>query len=524
MEKEAPWSEQPAVPEPSDREHVVVDTVCSSKFMVHQCPTLLRFVAGVHGAALIHDERDLAYCELGCGTGLTSLVLAASRPTARFHAIDMNPANIEQARKVASACGLTNIEFHDALFEQCLEHDLPQFDFITLHGVYSCIGPAARRDVHAFIDRFLKPGGICQIGYNTQAGLAPIRPLRDMMVQLGRAGGGTTLEQVTTGIRGLQALAAQKTPYLQRFPMTAEFLEGIARRRPADIAHEYFNGAWELYSFSVVAHELQDLQLNYCGSADLRANRLGGALPRPVVQAMANVDDVRSAEDLKSFLLCETQRLDVYVKGPVGSPGVPAEAAGAMLFGPAGLPDRRYESCRDGRSSIADRIRGLLTRRSRTFTDLEASNELAGIAPHEALNALATLIRDGTVRPLVQLCEGDDEVHHRRYRLIAPMVKHLVAAQLFSSPTIVVPSRVFGSGVALPFVPALFLYACETVGLEEAVRHSASIIEKSGRPWLHNGKIIEDHTSCAQLLASEFELFQLRWLPYLHRAGIVEPR
>ena len=54
-----------------------------------------------------YEPPDLAgrftYCELGCGRGKTSLVLAAVNPEAEFHAIDFNPAHIAQYGKQLGA-------------------------------------------------------------------------------------------------------------------------------------------------------------------------------------------------------------------------------------------------------------------------------------------------------------------------------------------------------------------------------------------------------------------------------------
>src|SRR5215469_10842819 len=49
------------------------------------------------------------YCELGCGYGLTTLVLAAANPQMSFVGVDFNPIHIVAARALSEAARLSNI-------------------------------------------------------------------------------------------------------------------------------------------------------------------------------------------------------------------------------------------------------------------------------------------------------------------------------------------------------------------------------------------------------------------------------
>lgn len=40
---------------------------------------------------------------------------------------------------------------------------LPQFDFITLHGIYTWVSRENRQHIVDFIARYLKPGGIVSL-------------------------------------------------------------------------------------------------------------------------------------------------------------------------------------------------------------------------------------------------------------------------------------------------------------------------------------------------------------------------
>jgi predicted O-methyltransferase YrrM len=147
----------------------VTDLEYANGFYKEQSPTHLRLICLLCGVETAPIDAGFTYCELGCGTGITSLVLAAANPEARFVAVDFNPAHIVYAREMARASGLSNIEFHEAAFDDLVNGrgpTMPAFDFITLHGVYSWVAPSVRASIVQLIEKTLKPGGIAYVSYN----------------------------------------------------------------------------------------------------------------------------------------------------------------------------------------------------------------------------------------------------------------------------------------------------------------------------------------------------------------------
>jgi len=107
------------------------------------------------------DRRDsFAWCDLGCGQGVTAAVLAATHPGGTFQGIDAMEVHVDHGRRLAAAATIANVRFHAADFAAALELDLPQFDYIAAHGVYSWVDRDSRRFLRQFIDRRLKPGGL----------------------------------------------------------------------------------------------------------------------------------------------------------------------------------------------------------------------------------------------------------------------------------------------------------------------------------------------------------------------------
>src|SRR5262249_18033690 len=102
------------------------------------------------------------YCELGCGYGLTTLVLAAANPHMSFVGVDFNPTHIVAANALAESAQLRNIRFIECSFEELLGPrfaDLGEFTVIGLHGAYSWVAPAIRRAIVKFAEERLATGG-----------------------------------------------------------------------------------------------------------------------------------------------------------------------------------------------------------------------------------------------------------------------------------------------------------------------------------------------------------------------------
>ena len=103
------------------------------------------------------------YCELGCGYGLTTLVLAATNPHMSFVGVDFNPTHIVAARALGESARLSNIQFVEASFDELLGPrfaDLGEFDIIALHGIYSWVAPSVRHAIVKFADAKLMTGGV----------------------------------------------------------------------------------------------------------------------------------------------------------------------------------------------------------------------------------------------------------------------------------------------------------------------------------------------------------------------------
>lgn len=117
---------------------------------------------------------------MATGRGLCANIHAAA-PLVDWHGTDFNPSQAAFAQEIASTSG-ANLNLCDEAFDDfCRRNDLPDFDYIGLHGIWRWISDENRRVIVDFIRRKLKAGGVLYISYNTMPGWAAFAPVRHLM-------------------------------------------------------------------------------------------------------------------------------------------------------------------------------------------------------------------------------------------------------------------------------------------------------------------------------------------------------
>jgi SAM-dependent methyltransferase len=169
------------MPEGSDGYITNIDY--TSGFYPGLSPHAQNFALLYRGFASPELAEGFTYCELGCGHGFSTALLGAANPQGAFWGIDFNPAHIASAEALKRGAGVENVTFLEQSFAEALKADLPQFDFIALHGVWSWISSDNRRALVDFLYARLKPGGVVYFSYNALPGWAAAAPLRQLLVE-----------------------------------------------------------------------------------------------------------------------------------------------------------------------------------------------------------------------------------------------------------------------------------------------------------------------------------------------------
>ena len=296
----------------------VTDTAYVHDFCRVQIPALVSFAALAKGVAAPGGLGEpLAYCDLGCGQGLTANLVAAANPRTEVFAADFNPTHIAGARDLARAAGLKNIAFREADFAELLnDPSVPEFDIICLHGVYSWISAENRKTIVALIRRRLKSGGLVYISYDAMPGWAAMAPLRRLMVQQHtasrQASSSKALEQALALADKLKETGAH---FYRMYPHVSAQLERLRKLPSSYLAHELLTHDWQAFSFADVAAELAEAKLRYLGSAHLTDHVDRVNFTEKQQGLLAEIDDPLIEETARDMIIGRQFRRDIFVKG-----------------------------------------------------------------------------------------------------------------------------------------------------------------------------------------------------------------
>ena len=283
-----------------------------------QSPAHLRVVCAVMGVAWEVDaDTPLSIAEVGCGTGYTAGMLAAGNPMAQVVGLDYNPAHIAEARSMAAAAGLQNLRFIEADLAELGDAELaqlPEFDLVTVHGLWSWVDDAVREGVLRLLRRRLKPGGVVMMGYNALPGAAGALGLARLARGAITAAGGSA-----DGIAGVtklvERLIAAEAAHLPPTGWRRLFTGDASNARPGYLLHEFLTEHWRPAFFADVAATMATARCEYVGSATLDENFPQMTLTAAQRELWDEAPDEAARELLKDLCVQRAFRRDVFVRG-----------------------------------------------------------------------------------------------------------------------------------------------------------------------------------------------------------------
>lgn len=278
-------------------------------------PNFMRWCLLVNGIAAPEITAETCHCELGFGQGLSANIHAAATP-GKFFGTDFNPAHAAQAKEFAEASGADAHFFEDSFEEFAKRDDLPQFDSIGFHGVWTWISAENRRHMLEVARQHLKSGGMVYNSYNCLPGWAPAAPLRELLTLYDKNfhGNGNTQERVQAAINFIQEMIDAEPAYLQIAPSFKPTFEHMKKNSPDYIAHEYLNLDWDLMYFSDVAELSQETKLDFA----TQAVPIDGAvlhLSQKAQGFLGKISNPLVREQLTDYFARRQFRKDLYVRG-----------------------------------------------------------------------------------------------------------------------------------------------------------------------------------------------------------------
>ncbi|MCL4556059.1 MAG: class I SAM-dependent methyltransferase, partial [Gammaproteobacteria bacterium] len=121
-------------------------------------------------------------CELGFGQGVAINVHACTQPDSLYVGTDFSPTQTGFAQTLQQQTGAEMLLVDESFEQFCQREDLPSFDFIVAHGIWSWVSEENRRWIEHFVAKRLKVGGAFVFSYNALPGWSVFAPVRDFML------------------------------------------------------------------------------------------------------------------------------------------------------------------------------------------------------------------------------------------------------------------------------------------------------------------------------------------------------
>ena len=304
-------------------------------------PDRLATVAALHGLPS-PDPGTARVLEIGCGAGGNLLAMAAATPGLTALGIDLAHGPIEDARRLAEAAGVCNVEFRQADLMDVTGGELGEFDYIVAHGVFTWVPEEARDALLAATYSHLAADGLAIISHNCYPGGYTRQALREMGLWYAR------------DKEGGPAARAEHAQELYRFIYedrggTADWWGQLIENQGKAFAvgplyrlvHDDLSDHWEPVWFAQFAERAAGHRLAYVGDSDL-AHLLPRWLPdfaQTRVHELAGGDRI-AIEQITDMLRCTFFRHSILCRDS-RSPGEALQPSTlhTLHFGPRGEED-----------------------------------------------------------------------------------------------------------------------------------------------------------------------------------------
>jgi len=467
-------------------------------------------------------------CELGFGQGL-SVNLHSASSGVNWFGTDFNPSQASFARELESACGSGAQLFDESFSEFCSRADLPDFDFVGLHGIWSWISDENRSVIVDFLRRKLKVGGVLYVSYNTFPGWAAFAPMRHLMVDhaetLGAEGRGI-VSRIDGAIEFADRLLQTEPLFLRANPVIAERLKRLKDHNRHYLAHEYFNRDWHPMHFSTMAHWLEGAKLQFACSANFLDGLDMVNLTQAQQDLLAEIPDPLFKQSVRDFMVNQQFRKDYWVKGARSVSaidrieqlrqlrfvlGTARSSVGLKVTGALGEATLS--------ASIYDPILDLLANGApRSVAEIEKSLESQGINLGQIVQAVSILVSAGHVYPAQSKSDAEAQKS-----VCSRVNQRIMQASRSSSDINFVASPLTGGGHMVARFAQLFAMAIkEKKGSpQEWAQFAWGILEQQGQRIIKEGKTLETAEDNIAELISQAEAFKKDQLSTLQALQIV---
>lgn len=486
----------------------------------------LRLRLAFLNAGLAFPEVGTA-CELGFGQGISANIHAVASGSHWF-GTDFNPAQAGFAQELAAQSGACVQLFDEAFAEFCNRPDLPDFDYIGLHGIWSWISDENRTVIVDFLRRKLKVGGVFYISYNAQPGWAAMVPLRDLLTEhsevMGAPGQGI-VSRIDATLTFAEKLLATNPAYVRANPQIPERIKKIEEQNRNYLAHEYFNRDWLPMSFSRMAEWLVPTKLSYACSAHYLDHIDAVNLSAEQQELLKELPDAMFRETVRDFCVNQQFRKDYWVKGARRlSPLEQGEAIRAqrlVLVQPRADVSLKVTGAL-GEATMQEAVYGpildtLANHRPQTLAQIEQAVQAKEIVFVQLLQAAMILTGSGA------LLAAQDEATTQKAKKYTDKLNACLMNKARGGDDInYLASPLAGGGITTGRFQQLFLLA-KSQGKKQPAEWAQfvwQVLAAQGQRIMKEGKTLENVEENLAELTAQANTFAEKQLPILRALGI----
>lgn len=486
----------------------------------------LRLKLAFLNAGLACPEVGTA-CELGFGQGLSANLHAAASVTA-WHGTDFNPSQASFAQELATVSGSGAKLYDDAFADFANRADLPDFDYIGIHGIWSWISDENRAIMVEFIRNKLKVGGVLYISYNTFPGWAAFAPMRHLMTEhaeiIGAEGTGI-VSRINGALDFTEKLLATNPTYARANPQIAERINKIKDQNRHYLAHEYFNRDWHPMHFATMAEWLEPAKLQYACSANYLDHIDAVNLTADQQAFLKEIPDAMFRESTRDFMVNQQFRKDYWVRG--ARKLNPLEQAEALRQQKVMLATHRPDVSLKVSGSLGEAtmqeavynpiLDALADHKAKTLGQLEQALQDQGVSFAQLTQASMILAGAGTLAAV-----QDEGTISKARKHTDKINTHLMNKARGSNDISYLASPVTGGGITVNRFQQLFLLAMGQ-GKKQPAEWAAltwQILIAQGQKLVKEGKTLETPVENIAELTEQAQTFAEKQLPILRALQI----
>lgn len=256
-------------------------------------------------------------CELGYGNGI-SLNIHSAASNIQWYGTDFNSSQANFANELANISGNGAKIYADSFLDFLHRKDLPDFDFIGFHGIYSWVDEKNRRYLREFIDKKLKLGGVVYASYNILPGFADLLPFRNVLKNYAdfmQPQSKDSIGKLSGALDFFEKLTETDAAFIAQNPKFKSEVDRMKKFDKAYLVHEFMNKSWEIMDFLQISKELSESRIEFAFPASFKPMWEHIVHKENQKAMLDSIDNIYFKEYVRDLMNNARFRKDYYIKG-----------------------------------------------------------------------------------------------------------------------------------------------------------------------------------------------------------------